>query len=159
MNALTLAALSGAALYLGYRFYGRFITDRLYGAGDLPDEEIPSRAREDGVDFVPTYGNTLMGLAIAKPYDPADNYAIIYYPPLPRAVFEIVDPDNLDEMVPYGATGRVLLTTLTKEFFMPRFPERDEGERAAPCREHPWDGVSNLRLLSSLKTSVVVGVY
>ena len=39
----------------------------------------------DGVYFAPTYGNTLMGLAVHKPFDPADNYAVIYYPPLPRA--------------------------------------------------------------------------
>ena len=61
--------------------------------------------------------------------------------------------------VGYGETGRVLLTTLTQEFFMPRFPERDEGERAEPCERYPWDGVSNLRLLSSLQQSVAVGVY
>ena len=45
-------------------------------------------AREElvpGIDFVPTYGNTLMGLAVNKPFDPADNYAIIYYPPAPRS--------------------------------------------------------------------------
>ena len=35
----------------------------------------------DGIYFAPTYGNTLMGLASHKPCDPADNYAIIYYPP------------------------------------------------------------------------------
>ena len=29
----------------------------------------------------------------------------------------------------YGETGRVKLTTLTKEFFVPGFQERDEGER------------------------------
>ena len=39
--------------------------------------------------------------------------------------------------VPYGERGRVLLTTLTKEFFMPRFAERDEGERAAPIDIYP----------------------
>jgi len=119
-------------------------------------------AREElvpGIDFVPTYGNTLMGLAVNKPYDLADNYAIIYYPPAPRAVFEIVNPDKPDEIVDYGQTGRVMLTTLTREFFMPRFLERDEGERAAPIEPYPWDGVMNLRLLSSLQTSVVVGVY
>ncbi len=119
-------------------------------------------AREElvpGIDFVPTYGNTLMGLACHKPYTPEDNYAITYYPPVPRAIFEIVNPKNLDESVPYGATGRVLLTTLTKEFFMPRFAERDEGERAEPIDLYPWDGVSNLRLFSELKKSVVVGVY
>jgi hypothetical protein len=42
---------------------------------------------------------------------------------------------------------------------MPRFLERDEGERAAPCETFPWDGVTNLRLFSRLQDSVVVGVY
>jgi len=119
-------------------------------------------AREElvpGIDFVPTYGNTLMGLACPKPFDPADDYRIIYYPPSPRAVFEIVDPDDTNKTVPYGATGRVMLTTLTKEFFMPRFLERDEGERAEPIDRFPWDGVMNLRLFSRFQTSVVVGVY
>ncbi|RIK75204.1 hypothetical protein DCC62_13780 [candidate division KSB1 bacterium] len=119
-------------------------------------------AREElvpGVDFVPTYGNTLMGLACHKPFDPNDNYAITYYPPAPRAVFEIVDPDDTNKRVDYGETGRVMLTTLTKEFFMPRFLERDEGERAAPIEPYPWDGVSSLRLFSRFQESVVVGVY
>lgn len=120
-------------------------------------------AREElvpGIDFVPVYGNTLMGLAVPRPFDPAvRDYTITYYPPAPRAIFEIVDPDDLDRPVAYGETGRVLLTTLTREFFMPRFAERDEGERTAPIELYPWDGVSNLRLLSSLKTSVAVGVY
>ncbi len=121
-------------------------------------------AREElvpGIDFVPTYGNTLMGLACPKPFDPAapDDYSITYYPPMPRAIFEIVDPDDPDQVVPYGATGRVMLTTLTKEFFVPRFLERDEGERAAPIEPYPWDGVTNLRLFSRLAESVVVGVY
>jgi len=112
-----------------------------------------------GVDFVPTYGNTLMGLACPKPFDPADEYTITYYPPLPRAVFELVRPEDPETAVGYGETGRVMLTTLTRDFFMPRFLERDEGERARPCEAYPWDGVSNLRLLSSLQQSVVVGVY
>jgi hypothetical protein len=119
-------------------------------------------AREElvpGVDFVPTYGNTLMGLASPKPFDPADGYSITYYPPAPRAVFEIVDPQDLDRRVAYGERGRVLLTTLTREFFMPRFPERDEGTRARPCAEYPWDGVTDLGLLTSLRDTVTVGVY
>ena len=119
-------------------------------------------AREElipGIEFVPTYGNTLMGLAAPKPFDPADNYAITYYPPLPRAVFEIVDPEDLDRTVGYGERGRVLLTTLTSEFFMPRFAERDEGTRAEPCDTYPWDGVTDLGLLTALKDSVAVGVY
>lgn len=119
-------------------------------------------AREElvpGIDFVPTYGNTLMGLACYKPFDPADNYAITYYPPNPRAVFELVNPDNPEQPVDYKQTGRVMLTTLTYEFFMPRFLERDEGERAEPIDLYPWDGVTNLRLYAPLQESVVVGVY
>ena len=78
------------------------------------------------VYFAPTYGNTLMGLATHRAPTPADNWAIIYYPPAPRAVLEVVDFDKTTELVPYGSTGRVRLTTLTKETFIPRFLERDE---------------------------------
>ena len=49
---------------------------------------------EGKIDFVPTYGNTLMGLACHKPFDPADNHSIIYHPPCPRAMTEVVDPDD-----------------------------------------------------------------
>jgi hypothetical protein len=113
----------------------------------------------DGIFFAPTYGNTLMGLAVHKPFDVKDNYAIIYYPPLPRAVLEVVDPDNPTRLVDYGRTGRVRLTTLTKEFFMPRFLERDEAEREPPCDTYPWDGVRNVRPFSRFQASVTEGVY
>jgi len=109
--------------------------------------------------FAPTYGNTLMGLAVHKPFDPADHYALIYYPPRPRAVLEVVDPDNPTRVVDYGQTGRVRLTTLTKEFFMPRFLERDEAEREPPCDRYPWDGVRNVRPFAKLQASVTEGVY
>jgi len=114
---------------------------------------------ENRVYMTPTYGNTLMGLACSKPVGPADGYKITYYAPQPRAVIQVVDPDNLDRVVDYGQTGRVLLTTLTKEFFMPRFPERDEGEREPPYEKYPWDGVSGVRPLRSLAATTTVGVY
>ena len=113
----------------------------------------------EGVFFAPTYGNTLMGLATHKPFDIKDNYAIIYYPPIPRAVLEVVDPEHPTKLVPYGHTGRVRLTTLTKECFIPRFLERDEAEREPPCDAYPWDGVRNVRPFSKLQTSVTEGVY
>ena len=134
----------------------------IFCGGTEMDAQFHRFAREElvpGIDFVPTYGNTLMGLACHKPFDPADDYAITYYPPSPRAVFELVQPDGGDQPVDYGETGRVLLTTLTREFFVPRFRERDEGERARPIELYPWDGVQNLRLFTRLQESVVVGVY
>jgi hypothetical protein len=86
----------------------------------------------DGAYMTPTYGNTLMGLAPSAPSGPHNNYKISYYAPQPRAVVEVVDFDDPRKLVEYGQTGRVKLTTLSKEFFMPGFLERDEGEREAP---------------------------
>jgi hypothetical protein len=113
----------------------------------------------DGIYFAPTYGNTLMGLAVHKPRVAEDNWAVIYYPPAPRAIIEVVNPDQPDRIVNYGETGRVRLTTLTREFFMPRFLERDECEREAPCDPYPWDGVRNVRPFGRLQNKVVEGVY
>jgi phenylacetate-coenzyme A ligase PaaK-like adenylate-forming protein len=113
----------------------------------------------DGVYFAPTYGNTLMGLATHKPRLAEDNWAIIYFPPAPRAMIEVVDPDEPNRVVGYGETGRVRLTTLTREFFMPRFLERDEAEREPPCELYPWDGVRNVRPFSRFQKTVVEGVY
>ena len=73
-------------------------------------------------------------------------------------MIEVVDPDEPTRLVGYGETGRVRLTTLTKEFFMPRFLERDEAEREAPCDQYPWDGVRNVRPFSKFATKVVEGV-
>jgi hypothetical protein len=113
----------------------------------------------EGAHFQATYGNTLMGLAAGKPRLPEDNWAIIYYPPSPRAMIEVVDPDQPTKLVEYGKTGRTRLTTLTKEFFMPRFLERDECEREPPCAQFPWDGVRNVRPFSRFQSTVVEGVY
>jgi hypothetical protein len=113
----------------------------------------------EGAYFAATYGNTLMGLATHKPRAEGDPWDIIYYPPAPRAMMEIVDADRPEHVVEYGQTGRVRLTTLTKEFFMPRFLERDEAEREPPCDLYPWDGVRNVRPFSRFQASVVEGVY
>jgi len=112
-----------------------------------------------GVYMTPTYGNTLMGLACSKPISAEDGYKISYYAPQPRAVTEVVAFDNPHALVDVGATGRVKLTTLTKEFFIPGFLERDEGEREPPYLGYPWDGVSGVRPFHELASQTTVGVY
>jgi hypothetical protein len=52
-----------------------------------------------------------------------------------------------------------MLTTLTKELFMPRFLERDEGEREPPYEAYPWDGVSGVRPFAKFAATTTVGVY
>jgi hypothetical protein len=124
--------------------YTRFATEELLG---------------EGVYLTPTYGNTLMGLACSKPVTAKEGYKIAYYAPQPRAVIEVVSFDDPDKVVNYGQTGRVRLTTLTKETFIPGFLERDEGEREPPYEKYPWDGVSGVRPFRQLAAATTVGVY
>jgi phenylacetate-coenzyme A ligase PaaK-like adenylate-forming protein len=113
----------------------------------------------DGAYMTPTYGNTLMGLAASAPSGPHNNYKITYYAPQPRAVIEVVDFDQPERLVDYGQTGRVKLTTLTREFFVPGFLERDEGEREPPYEKYPWDGISGVRPFRGFAATTTVGVY
>jgi phenylacetate-coenzyme A ligase PaaK-like adenylate-forming protein len=113
----------------------------------------------DGAYMTPTYGNTLMGLAASSPSGPHNNYKITYYAPQPRAVIEVVDFEDPSRVVDYGETGRVKLTTLTKEFFVPGFLERDEGERERPYAKYPWDGISGVRPFRGFAATTTVGVY
>jgi phenylacetate-coenzyme A ligase PaaK-like adenylate-forming protein len=123
------------------------------------EELLGGPPETSGVYMTPTYGNTLMGLACSKPVTAAEKYKISYFAPQPRAVTEVVRFDNAKEVVGYGETGRVKLTTLTKEFFVPGFLERDEGEREPPCGRYPWDGVSGVRPYHVFASQTTVGVY
>ncbi|MCA9433370.1 MAG: hypothetical protein KC940_22820 [Candidatus Omnitrophica bacterium] len=113
---------------------------------------------EEGM-LVPTYGNTLMGLACSKPVGPEDDYALTYYAPQPRAVLRVVDPNETTKTVELGEWGRVELTTLTKELFMPRFLERDEAIRRDPYVKFPWDGVGEVRPFGFTEKKTIEGVY
>ncbi|MCP3914661.1 MAG: hypothetical protein GY711_03775 [bacterium] len=114
---------------------------------------------ENETQLVPTYGNTLMGLAAHKPLTPEDKFSITYYAPQPRAVLRVVQPDAPQELVEYDAWGRVELTTLTRELFMPRFLERDEALRRKPCEAYAWDGVAEVRPFGANEEKIVEGVY
>ncbi len=123
------------------------------------EELLGGPPQQSGIYMTPTYGNTLMGLACSRPITAADKYKITYYAPQPRAVIQVVDFEDSNRVVEYGQTGRVKLTTLTKEFFLPGFLERDEGEREPPFEVYPWDGISGVRPFHKLASSTTVGVY
>jgi len=120
----------------------------------LVEEVLDNRAQ-----FVPTYGNTLMGLAVSRPVSAEDGWSITYHAPQPRAVLRVVDPDDTARTVDYGEWGRVELTTLTREFFMPRFLERDEAIRRPPWGPYAWDGVGEVRPFRALEQTAIEGVY
>ena len=114
---------------------------------------------EGQVGFVPTYGNTLMGLACHKKGFEKENYSITYYAPQPRAVLRVTDPEDSRKLVDHGEWGRVELTTLTHEFFLPRFLERDAAKRIAPCEDFAWDGVAEVKPYAKNEEKIVEGVY
>jgi phenylacetate-coenzyme A ligase PaaK-like adenylate-forming protein len=114
---------------------------------------------EGRIGFYPTYGNTLMGLAASVSLRAEDNFSVTYYAPQPRAVLRVVNPGDTTQLVPYGQWGRVELTTLTREFFMPRFLERDEAIRREPREPYAWDGVAEVRPFGAMEKNIVEGVY
>jgi hypothetical protein len=120
---------------------------------------IVEEVLEGRIGFYPVYGNTLMGLAASVPLKSEDKFSITYYSPQPRAVLRVVNPKETTQLVGYNEWGRVELTTLTKEFFMPRFLERDEALRRAPREPYSWDGVAEVRPFGAMEKNIVEGVY
>lgn len=114
---------------------------------------------ERKVDFVPVYGNTLMGLAACDRDTLAREFSITYHAPQPFAATRVTDPKDSRKLVDYGARGRVELTTLTKEFFLPRFLERDDAIRRPPCAAWAWDGAGEVKPFQEAGTRIIEGVY
>lgn len=61
MDISTLAILSGLSLWLGYRFYGKWISTQVYGVGEFKDSDLPGVCKENGMDYVPTKKSILFG--------------------------------------------------------------------------------------------------
>ena len=59
MNAVYLALVGLASLFLGYRFYSKFIAEKIYRLD--PTFETPSHTMRDDVDYIPTHRVVLWG--------------------------------------------------------------------------------------------------
>ncbi len=60
MNSIVLVFIGLTVFFLGYRFYAKFIGNRIYCIQD-EDITMPSKALEDSVDYVPTKKHILFG--------------------------------------------------------------------------------------------------
>jgi phenylacetate-coenzyme A ligase PaaK-like adenylate-forming protein len=162
MTPKLLDALAGRLEKEGSSFTKAGITGIFCGGTEMTSQWIRFAMEEylgSDVYIAPTYGNTLMGLAASDQPKPEEDYKICYYAPQPRATIEVCDFDDYNKVVPYGAEGRVMLTTLTKELFIPRFMERDEGVREKPSAKYAWDGISGVKPYRGFAATTVVGVY
>ena len=59
MNTLILMLVCFAGYLLAYHTYGRFLARRIFRL--VPDATVPSRALEDGIDYVPTKRGVIFG--------------------------------------------------------------------------------------------------
>ncbi len=60
MNSIVLVLIGLLAFYLGFRFYSKFIGNRIFKIHEV-DQTMPSKALEDGIDYVPTKKHILFG--------------------------------------------------------------------------------------------------
>jgi len=114
----------------------------------------------EGIQWIDTYGNTLMGHALqGDPWKGCQHRA--YYLPPPQAFISVVNPENWQQKMPVGERGQVLLQTLHRDLFIPNLLERDS---AFTVPAHPWfpfSGVAGVQPFTEGKgqEEMTEGVY
>lgn len=103
-----------------------------------------------------SYGNTF-GISNGMP--PEGGGALLPYASCyPYLTVSVTEPDDWRQLVPYGEFGRVVLTVLHDDMFLPNILERDQAIRHDFKDRWPWDGVANVRPLQVLESSPE-GIY
>lgn len=105
------------------------------------------------------YGNTMMGVAPQRTRRDGDPAPCVFRPYFPYTVVEIVDMEHPDKSVPDGATGRVKITALTRELFVPPVLERDQATRWPVPDGYAGVDISGVSPAVAATGPVVVGVY
>jgi hypothetical protein len=103
-----------------------------------------------------TYGNTF-GVAAGLPAC-AQGRILPYLPNYPQVTLAVTDQRDWRRTVGYGATGRVRLTVLHEDLFLPNILERDQAVRYDTGSQWPCDGVANVRPLQ-LSAAAPEGIY
>jgi hypothetical protein len=100
------------------------------------------RGAMDGGRIGVTYGNTF-GCAIGL--DPRDDGDVLpYVPGYPQVTMVVTDKENPMRVVDYGKVGRVMLSILHDDLFLPNIFERDQAMRFDTGGDWPCDGVANV---------------
>jgi hypothetical protein len=105
------------------------------------------------------YGNTMMGVAPQRPRRDGDSAPCIFRPFYPYSLVEIVDQNGTAKPVPEGVEGRVRITTMTRDLFVPPTLERDVATRRTPIGHPTGIELSGVRPGESGSQAIVEGVY
>jgi hypothetical protein len=104
------------------------------------EEEVLRRYFLPNVDWIDTYGNTLLGHALQADSRYSDGSRSYHLPP-PFGQLRVTDTKDWHKTVAVGERGRVAITTLLEDLFIPNMLERDSAIRVGPSYDFPWDGV------------------
>lgn len=110
----------------------------------------------EGRIIATTYGNTF-GCAMGLPAR-FNGDVLSYLPNYPQVTMAVVDTDDPKTELMYGQPGRVRLTVLHEDLFLPNILERDQAIRFDIGDEWPCDGVANVRPLQT-GVAAVEGLY
>lgn len=105
------------------------------------------------------YGNTMMGVAPQRPPRPDDPTRCIFRPFHPYSLIELVDPADPAKPVAEGVEGRVKVSTLTRDLFLPPTLERDLATRRSPIGHPAGIELSGVRPVETAGQAIVEGVY
>jgi hypothetical protein len=103
-----------------------------------------------------SYGNTFGNAASLPPED--NGQTLPYVPNYPQVTMAVVAKSDWRRTVEYGEVGRVRLTVLHDDLFLPNVLERDQAVRHDPAGAWPSDGVANVRPLQVVSTAPE-GIY
>lgn len=135
----------------GVVFGGTHVTPDVHRL--LKEEIIP------GIPLCIVYGNTIMGTAPQEPFRNPGEWDVNYFGFFPYFTIRVVRPKKPWEEVNYGETGRIMVTVLTQDYFIPNLLERDQGMRIPGNATYSWDGVANVKPLETLEGQIIEGVY
>lgn len=126
-----------------YALMARKVRGIIWGGTSMSPETLRLLQEEvlAGTTIQGAYGNTMMGVAPQRPPRAGDPAPCVFRPFYPYSVVEVVDPDDLTTPVAEDTVGRVKITTLTRDLFVPPMLERD-----LACRRRPVDGRPGVEL-------------
>ncbi|MGA5698998.1 arylcarboxylate reductase [Peterkaempfera bronchialis] len=122
---------------------------------------LPAMYRE----FADALGGGLIGTAYENTFGgatglPAEDGGDVlpYVPHYPQVTMDVVDRGDPSRTVEYGEVGRVRLTVLHEDLFLPGVLERDQAVRHRLPAGPPCDGVANIQPLQAT-WAVPEGIY
>ncbi|MFY1623373.1 hypothetical protein ACN261_28365 [Micromonospora sp. WMMD723] len=108
--------------------------------------------------IVGIYGNTLMGVAPQRPRLPDDRHLCVFEPYAEAVWIDVVD--DAGAVVDYGQRGRVRLSLVSDEMFLPNVIERDTAVRVEPVGDATVDGLAEVGTVAEVgDVRVIEGVY